>query len=135
MLSNIQPSSAQGWSFLIVRSERGEKVVHQLLRKKKIELEETNTKAIMSGQAGTMHYKKYGSFAFARVRKLFLKKAPAYLEKPERFIPPRYYTGAFVLFTVTTLFNCIFFLNALQTLSYAMICILPSLHILNTCRI
>ena len=102
-------TSAGGWSFLIVRSGRGKAVIDSMAARGKITLEKAAAGTILRGQAGTLYFKKYGSFAFARIRKLFFKKAPGYLNRPEVAISPRYYVSALIIYVVTTLFNTTLF--------------------------
>ena len=98
-------NSAEGWSFIIPRTPIGQTILNQMVDQGHIYIEATTKEAILSGQAGTIRFKKYGSFAFARVRKWFGRRRPDYLKKPMIIIPPRYYIGAILVFCFTSLFN------------------------------
>ena len=98
-------SSVGGWSFIVVRTPAGEKVLNRLVDQKKMYIEPSSSEVIYSGQRSSINFKKKGSFAFARIKRLLGKHVPDYLVD-EKFKPGvKHYIGAGLIYTVTLFFG------------------------------
>jgi len=94
-----------GWSYIIVRTKIGKEIVEKLVEEKLLYLEKIDPSVIYGGQYGTINFKKKGSFAFAKIKRLLRKQIPDYL-KDKKFKPKlRHYIGAFLIYVVTTFFE------------------------------
>lgn len=96
---------ASGWSFIITRTEAGEKAVEKLLARKIISAEKIDKEVIFSGQGSTMIFKKRGNQAFANIKKFMGKKIPDYFSQRNQKPKFKYYIGSLSILFMTTLFE------------------------------
>ncbi len=96
---------AAGWSFIMTRTKKGEKVVQKLLERKIIEAEKISEDVIFSGQGSNMIFKKRGNQAFANIKKFMGKQVPDYFSRREQKPKLKYYIGAFAILIMTNLFE------------------------------
>ena len=98
-------SDAAGWSYIITRTSIGQDVINTLVNQKVIYTEEINKEVIFGGQGGTMIFKKRGTKAFANIKKLTGKKVPKYLEDSNYKPKFKYYIGAFLIYSISSIFS------------------------------
>jgi len=100
---------AGGWSYLIVRTKIGKEIVEKFAKERLLYLEPIDSSVIYGGQYGSLNFKKKGSFAFAKIRRLFNKQVPDYLKNGKVKPKLAHYIGASLIYIMTTFFEIDFF--------------------------
>ena len=94
-----------GWSYIITRTPVGDRWVSRLAREGVLHVEPTTRAEIYSGNYATLIFKKRGNRAFFRIRKMLGKPFPDYRVNRNPRLDLRYFVGASLIWTVSSLFE------------------------------
>jgi coenzyme F420 hydrogenase subunit beta len=98
-------SDIMGWSYIITRTQKGDTLIDNLVKKESLVVEKSSIQTIYSGQYATMIYKKRGTVVFGKIQQMLGRRIPSYLKGKPYFNKLEYYLGAFLIFFVPWIFE------------------------------
>jgi coenzyme F420 hydrogenase subunit beta len=101
----VHRKSKNGWCYVITRTPEGDQMISSMVNDNILYMEKTTIDEIYSGNYATLIFRKRGNRAFFQIKKMFGKKFPNYYINMNPDLKLQYYVGAFLLFTVSTLFE------------------------------
>lgn len=96
----------EGWSYILTRTEYGEKVVRDLFEEDVLHVEPVKRNVVKLGMLPTINLKKKLAYAYIKLRKVLGLAVPDYHTlKPHNKLKIKHYIGAAIVMTVSSLFE------------------------------